>query len=65
MSSFKSRQQRGFSSAKGGFIHSRREVYGTGLEITFTIELVGFVHAGMDQLEKAKKDLNVKIEKNR
>ena len=62
--STKSCQQRGFTTANGGFSHSRREVYGTGFETTFTMELVGFERAGREEIEKAKRDLNVKIEKN-
>jgi len=60
----KSCQQRGFSTANGGFSHSRREVYGTGFETSFTMELVGFERAGRDEIEKAKRELNLKIEKN-
>jgi len=62
--STKSCQQRGFTTANGGFSHSWREVYGTGFETTFTMELVGFERAGREEIEKAKRDLNVKIEKN-
>jgi len=62
--STKSCQQRGFSTANGGFSHSRREVYGTGFETSFTMELVGFERAGKDEIEKAKRELSVKIERN-
>jgi len=62
--STKSCQQRGFTTANGGFSHSRREVYGTGFETTFTMELNGFGRAGRDEIEKAKRELNIKIEKN-
>eukprot|EP00092_Neocalanus_flemingeri_P014114 GFUD01015223.1.p1 GENE.GFUD01015223.1~~GFUD01015223.1.p1 ORF type:complete len:513 (+),score=144.46 GFUD01015223.1:59-1597(+) len=63
--STKSCQQRGFTTANGGFSHSRREVYGTGFETTFTMELLGFGRAGRDEMEKASRELNIKMEKNR
>jgi len=62
--STKSCQQRGFTTGNGGFAHSRREVYGTGFETTFTMELVGFERAGREEIEKARRELNLKIEKN-
>merc|ERR1719153_2104384 len=63
--SMKSCQQRGFTTANGGFLHSRRGVYGTGFEISFTMELVGLERAGREEIEKVAKDLHVKIERNR
>jgi len=63
--SSKSCQQRGFTTVNGGFSHSRPEVYGTGLELTFTMELIGFSRAGKEELDKAARDLNLKLEQNR
>merc|ERR1712106_484260 len=62
--STKSCQQRGFATGNGGVAHSRREVYGTGFETSFTMELVGFERAGREEIEKARRELNLKIEKN-
>jgi len=62
--SSKSCQQRGFTTENGGFSHSRRSVYGTGFETSFSLELLGFARAGKEELEKASRELNVKIEKN-
>ena len=42
----------------------RREVYGTGLEVVITMDLVGLMKAGMQELDKAKRDLGLKIEKS-
>jgi len=63
--SMKSCQQRGFTTANGGFLHSRRGVYGTGFETSFTMELVGLERAGREEIEKVAKELHVKIERNR
>ena len=41
----------------------RREVYGTGLEVVVTMELLGFAKAGMDEIEKARREIGVKIDK--
>merc|ERR1712141_359802 len=59
----KSCQQRGFATCDGKFVHSRREVYGTGLEVVVTMELIGFVKAGMNEIEKARREIGVKIDK--
>merc|ERR1712141_340168 len=59
----KSCQQRGFATNDGKFVHSRREVYGTGLEVVVTMELLGFAKAGMAEIEKARREIGVKIEK--
>jgi len=61
--STKSCQQRGFATQEGKFVHSRREVYGTGLEVVVTMELLGLAKAGLDEIEKAGKEAGVKIEK--
>merc|ERR1711976_551850 len=61
--SAKSRQQRGFTTTSGNFVHSRKEVYGTGLEVVITMDLLGLVKAGMDEIEKAKREFNLKIDK--
>ena len=42
----------------------RREVYGTGLEVVITMDLVGLMKGGMQELDKAKRDLGLKIEKS-
>ena len=42
----------------------RREVYGTGLEVVITMDLVGLMKAGVQELDKAKRDLGLKIEKS-
>jgi len=62
--SVKSTQQRGFATTNGAFAHSRREVYGTGLEVVITMDLVGLMKGGMQELDKAKRDLGLKIEKS-
>merc|ERR1719220_105633 len=59
----KSCQQRGFATTDGKFVHSRREVYGTGLEVVVTMELLGLAKAGMAEIEKAKREVGVKIDK--
>merc|ERR1712226_493053 len=61
--STKSCQQRGFATNDGKFVHSRREVYGTGLEVFVSMELLGFAKAGMDEIEKARREIGVKIDK--
>jgi len=61
--STKSCQQRGFATNDGKFVHSRREVYGTGLEVVVTMELLGFAKAGMAEIEKARREIGVKIDK--
>merc|ERR1719153_32625 len=61
----KSCHQRGFTTANGGFLHTRRGVYGTGFETSFTMELVGLEKAGREEIEKTGRELNVKIERNR
>jgi len=61
--SAKSCQQRGFTTKDGQFQHSRREVYGTGFEVVITMDLIGLVKAGMDEIDKARRELNLKIEK--
>ena len=42
---------------------SRKEVYGTGFEVVITMDLIGLVKAGMDEIDKARRELNLKIEK--
>ena len=42
---------------------SRREVYGTGMEVVITMDLVGLVKAGVNEIDKAKRELGLKIEK--
>jgi len=61
--SIKSCKQRGFTTSDGNFVHSRREVYGTGLEVVVTMDLVGLAKAGFDEIEKAKREFGLKIEK--
>jgi len=63
--SSKSCQQRGFSTKDGLFSHSRSGVFGTGLEITFTMELPGFQKADRTELDKAKMELATKIDLTR
>ena len=41
----------------------RREVYGTGLEVVITMDLVGLMKGGMQEIDKAKRELGLKIEK--
>ena len=38
-------------------------MYGTGLEVVVTMELLGLAKAGLDEIEKAKREAGVKIEK--
>ena len=54
-------QQKGFTTNKTGFAHSKKGVYGTGFEITFAMELPGFQEAGRAELDKARADLNLEI----
>jgi len=61
--SVKSCQQRGFATSNGAFAHTRREVYGTGMEVVITMDLVGLVKAGVNEIDKAKRELGLKIEK--
>merc|ERR1712038_58208 len=61
--SIKSCKQRGFTTSDGNFVHSRREVYGTGLEVVVTMDLVGLAKAGFEEIEKAKREFGLKIEK--
>merc|ERR1712045_506709 len=61
--STKSCQQRGFATSEGKFVHSRREVFGTGLEVVVTMELLGLAKAGLDEIEKARAEAGLKIEK--
>jgi len=63
--SAKSCQQRGFTTSNGGFCHSRPAVYGTGFEISFTMELAGLCRAGKDEVEKAGRELNLRVEQSR
>jgi len=63
--STKSCNERGFTTSNGAFVHSKRGVYGTGFETTFTIDLPGFGKADKMELEKAKNELFVDIEKGR
>jgi len=63
--STKSCNERGFSTSKGAFIHNKRGVYHTGFETTFTIDLPGFAKAEKMELEKARTDLFLDIEKGR
>jgi len=60
--SSKSCQQRGFATKDGGFNHNKMGVFGTGLEITFTMELPGFQKAEKCELDKAKMELAAKID---
>eukprot|EP00092_Neocalanus_flemingeri_P083675 GFUD01105042.1.p1 GENE.GFUD01105042.1~~GFUD01105042.1.p1 ORF type:complete len:496 (-),score=166.67 GFUD01105042.1:124-1611(-) len=58
----KSCQQKGFTTNNNGFAHGKKGVYGTGFEISFTLELPGFQEAGRAELDKARANLNLKIE---
>ena len=55
-------QQKGFTTNNSGFAHTRKEVYGTGFEVSFSMELPGFQEAGRSELDKARADLNLKID---
>merc|ERR1719370_793017 len=48
-----------------GFTNSKRGVYGTGFETTFTIDLPGFGKAEKSELEKAANELFLDIVKGR
>jgi len=61
----KSCNERSFATSKGAFIHNKRGVYHTGFETTFTIDLPGFAKAEKMELEKARNDLFLDIEKGR
>jgi len=63
--STKSCNERGFTTSNGGFTHNKRGVYRTGFETTFTIDLPGFSKAEKTELEKARNDLFLDIEKGR
>merc|ERR1711990_796479 len=63
--STKSCNERGFTNNNGSFTHSRRGVYGTGFETTFTIDLPGFGKAEKSELEKAANELFLDIVKGR
>jgi len=63
----KSCNERGFTNTNGSFTHSKRGVYGTGFETTFTIDLPGFGNGKADksELEKAANELFLDIVKGR
>jgi len=63
----KSCNERGFTNNNGSFTHSKRGVYGTGFETTFTIDLPGFGNGKADksELEKAANELFLDIVKGR
>jgi len=61
----KSCNERGFTNNNGSFTHSKRGVYGTGFETTFTIDLPGFGKAEKTELEKAANELFLDIAKGR
>jgi alkyl hydroperoxide reductase subunit AhpC/protein-arginine kinase len=63
--STKSCNERGFTNSNGSFTHSKRGVYGTGFETTFTIDLPGFGKAEKSELEKAANELFLDIVKGR
>jgi len=54
--------KRGFSEKDGQYVHCRPDVYGTGLETTFTIDLPGFQKAGRNELEQCCQELKIKVE---
>jgi len=58
----KSCQQKGFTTNNSGFAHGKKGVFGTGFEITFAIELPGFLEAGRAELDKARAELKLRIE---
>merc|ERR1712122_362623 len=53
----KSCNQRGFTNDNGNFVHSKKGVYGTGFETTFTIDLPGFGKAEIRIGEGSKRTL--------
>merc|ERR1712115_710458 len=61
----KSCNQRGFTNDNGNFVHSKRGVYGTGFETTFTIDLPGFGKAEKSELERAANELFLDVVKGR
>jgi len=63
--STKSCNERGFATNSGEFVHCKRGVYGTGFETTFTVDLPGLARAENKEMDKAKNDLFVDIEKGR
>ena len=42
---------------------NRREVYGTGFEVVITMDLLGLLKAGTDEVDKARRELGLRIEK--
>jgi len=63
--STKSCNERGFSTSNGAFNHSKRGVYRTGFETTFTVDLPGFNKAEKTELNRVANDLFLDIEKGR
>merc|ERR1712109_176421 len=63
--STKSCNQRGFTNDNGNFVHSKKGVYGTGFETTFTIDLPGFGKAEKSELERAANELFLDVVKGR
>jgi len=61
----KSCNQRGFTNDNGNFVHSKKGVYGTGFETTFTIDLPGFGKAEKSELERAANELFLDVVKGR
>jgi len=61
----KSCNERGFTTNSGAFVHCKRGVYGTGFETSFTIDLPGLARADKAELEKAKNELFIDIDKGR
>ena len=41
---------------------NRREVYGTGFEVVITMDLLGLLKAGTDEVDKARRELGLRIE---
>ena len=60
---FEVKKNNNLMKSKTSKITFRREVYGTGLEVVVTMELLGFAKAGMAEIEKARREIGVKIEK--
>merc|ERR1712059_240514 len=61
----KSCNERGFAANNGAFVHTKRGVYGTGFETTFTVDLPGLAKADKAELEKAKNELFLDFQKGR
>merc|ERR1712241_1096757 len=61
----KSCNERGFANNNGSFVHSKKGVYGTGFETTFTIDLPGFGKAEKSELERAANELFLDVVKGR